>query len=94
MAQPGDHLGHLETGQLAAFAGLGTLRDLDLDFLARTQIFRGDAEAPGGDLLDVRVGIVAIGIGLEARAILAAFARHRLGADAVHRDGERLMRLG
>jgi hypothetical protein len=45
MAQLGDHLGHLEAGQLPAFAGLGALRDLDLDFLGGAQIFGGDAEA-------------------------------------------------
>ena len=44
MAQSRDHLGHLEARQLATFAGLCTLRDLDFDFLARAQIFGGNAK--------------------------------------------------
>ena len=38
--------------QLAAFAGLGTLRHLDLDVVRVGQVQAGDAEAAGGDLLD------------------------------------------
>src|SRR3546814_17313734 len=94
MAQPRDELGDLETRKLAAFAGLGALRDLDLDLVARAEIFGGDAKAARSDLLDIAVGVVAIGIGAIAFARFAAFARHRLGADAVHRDRQRLMRLG
>ena len=52
MAQARDHLGHLEAGQLAALAGLGALRDLDLDLAALVQIFGGHAEAARGHLLD------------------------------------------
>ena len=37
---------------------------------------------------------VAILIGCVAPAVLAAFARVRFAADAVHRDGERLVRFG
>src|SRR3546814_12660142 len=94
MAQPRDELGDLETRKLAAFAGLGALRDLDLDLVARAEIFGGDAKAARSDLLDIAVGAVAIGIGAIAFARFAAFARHRLGADAVHRARQRLLRLG
>ncbi|MCY1170030.1 hypothetical protein D9M73_100880 [compost metagenome] len=94
MAQLGDELGHLEAGQLPAFAGLCALRDLDFDLVAGVEIFRRHAKATAGDLLHPGIGVVAIGIGLIARAVLAAFARHRLGTDAVHRDGERFMRFG
>ena len=52
VAQPRDHLGHLEAGQLPAFAGLCTLGDLDFDFLACAEIFGGYAKAARGDLLD------------------------------------------
>ena len=44
----------LVAGQLAAFAGLGALRHLDLHHVGIDEIFRGDAEAAGGDLLDRR----------------------------------------
>ena len=94
MTQLRDELGDLEARQLTAFAGLGALRDLDLDLVACAEIFGGDAEAARRDLLDRRIGIVAILIGLVADRILAALARHRLGADAVHRDRQRLVRLG
>ena len=35
----------LPTGQLATFAGLGALRDLDLDLVGRNQVRGGNAEA-------------------------------------------------
>ncbi len=52
MANSGDVLGYFCGGQLAAFAGFGTLRHLDFEFFRANQIFRGDAEAPGGYLFD------------------------------------------
>src|SRR3546814_7702547 len=94
MAQVGDEFGDLEARKLAALAGLGALCDLDFYLVAGAQIFGGDAETAARDLLDVAVGIVAVRIGAIARAVLAAFARPRLGANAVHRDGQRLVRLG
>src|SRR3546814_3007535 len=72
--QLGDHLGHLEAGKLAALARLGALRHLDLDLAALIRVFRGDAEAPGGNLLDRRVLVVAVVARHEARGILAALA--------------------
>ena len=68
MAQPRDELGDLEARKLAAFAGLGTLCDLDLDLVAGAEIFGGDTETARRDLLDVAVGIVAICIRLVAFA--------------------------
>ena len=94
VAELRDHLRHFEAGQLAALAGLGALGDFDFDFAALVQIFRGDAEAAGGDLLDRRVRVVAVGARLEARGVFAAFAGVRLRADAVHGDVERAVRLG
>ena len=94
MAQPRDHLRHLEAGQLAALAGLGALGHLDLELAALVQIFRGHAEAARRHLLDGGIGVVAIGPRAEAGGILAALAGIRLGADAVHGDVEGAMRLG
>ncbi len=94
VAQLRDELGHLEAGQLPALAGLGALGDLDLDLVAGVEIFGRHAEPARRDLLHARIGVVAVRIGRIARLVLAALARHRLGADAVHRDRQRLVRLG
>ena len=61
VAQAGDLERDLEAGQLAALAGLGPLRHLDLELLGGVQVFGGDAEPAGGHLLDRRVGVVAVG---------------------------------
>jgi hypothetical protein len=59
VAQFGDVLGDLAPWQLPAFAGLRALGDLDLDLLGACKIFGGHAEAPRGDLLDLRLEHVA-----------------------------------
>ena len=66
-AQPGDVRGDLVAGQLAALARLGALGDLDLELLGAGQVGRGDAEAPGGDLADLRGGPVAVLQPLQVR---------------------------
>src|SRR5690606_412477 len=43
---------HFVAGQLAALAGLGTLRHLDLQHVGIDQVLGRDAEAAGRDLLD------------------------------------------
>ena len=55
MAQACDELGDLVAGELAAFAGLRALGDLDLDLFGVHQVFGGDAEAARGNLLDLVV---------------------------------------
>ncbi len=94
MAQAGDFEVHLEGRQLAALAWLGPLRDLDLQFAGGIEIFDGDAEASGGDLLDGGIRVVAVRIGLVALGPLAALTGVRGSANAVHGDGQHLMRLG
>jgi hypothetical protein len=84
----------LVAGQLAALAGLGALGHLDFDFLGAGEVFGGDAEAAGGDLLDLGVEPRAVGPAFEAHRILAALAGIRLAADFVHGDGQRLVGLG
>ena len=88
-----DHRIDLVAGQLAAFAGLGALRHLDLHHVGVDEIFGGDAEAAGGDLLDRRAHGIAVRHRLEAVALLAAFAGVGLAADPVHGDRQRGMRL-
>ena len=93
VAQPGDQAVHLDAGKLAALAGLRALGHLDLDLAAVVQVFRRHAEAAGSDLLDRRARVVAVRPRPEAGRILAALAAVGLRADAVHGDGEGLVRL-
>ena len=86
-----NHRINLVTGQLAAFAGLGTLRHLDLHHVRIDKIFRRHTEATRSHLLNGRTHGVAIRHWLIAIRLFAAFARIRLAADAVHRNGERRM---
>ena len=88
MAHLGDIGVHLVARQLAAFAGLGALRHLDLDVVGIDQIFGGDAEAARRHLLDRRAHGIAIGQRLEAVGLFAAFAGVGAPADAVHGDGK------
>ncbi len=93
-AKLGDDGADLVAGNLAALAGLGALRHLDLDLGGAGQVLGGDAEAARGDLLDAAVLGVAVFHRREAGAVLAALAGIGFAADAVHGDGERLVRLG
>src|ERR1700761_8167545 len=51
VAQTSNQLGDLVTWELAAFAGLGALGDLDFDFLGMGEVFGGDPEASRRHLL-------------------------------------------
>ena len=93
MAHAGDDVVHLVAGQLAAFAGLRALRDLDLQVVGIDQVIGGDAEARRSHLLDGAAAQIAVGIGLEARFVLAALAGVGFSADAVHGDGQRFVRF-
>ena len=85
----GDPRVDLVAGQLAALAGLGALRHLDLDVVGVGEVLRGDAEPTGRDLLDraAPLGVV------EPVGVLAALTGVGLAAQPVHRDRERLVRL-
>ena len=93
VAQPRDEARDLEPGQLASFARLGALRDLDLELLGALQVARGDAEAGTGDLLDLVVASGAVAVVVRVR-VFAAFARVGARPDVVHRHSEGFMRLG
>ena len=60
MAHLGDDGVDLVAGELAALAGLGPLRHLDLHHVGVHQIFGGHAEAARGHLLDLRAHRVAV----------------------------------
>ncbi len=89
-----DHGADLVAGNLAAFARLGTLRHLDLDFRRAGEVFGRDAEAARGDLLDAAVLGIAVFHRRKPGPVFAALARVRFAADAVHGDGEGLVGLG
>ncbi len=88
VAHAGDDLVHLAAGELAALAGLGALGDLDLKLVGVDQVVGGDAEAARGHLLDGAAAPVA-----EALLVFAALAGVGAAAEAVHGDGEGLVRL-
>jgi hypothetical protein len=52
----------LAPGKLAAFARLGALRHLDLQFLGVDQVLAGDAKTAAGHLLDGAVARIAVGV--------------------------------
>ena len=89
----GDPRIHLRAGQLAALAGLRALRHLDLQLAGVDQVMARHAEAARGHLLDGAILRIAVRQRLVAIRILAALAGVALAADAVHRDGERLVRF-
>ena len=82
----------LVAGQLSALAGLGSLCHLYLNDIGVDQVFRGNPETSGGDLLDGRTPRVAVFQCLEAFCELAAFAGIGFAANAVH--GNRQCRVG
>src|SRR2546422_10161855 len=84
---------NLVARQLAALARLGALRHLDLQVLGVDQVLAGDAEPRRRDLFDGAPPRVAVRVSRVPGRILAALASVRLAADAVHRDGDRFVRL-
>ena len=62
MAHARDHLVDFVAGKLAAFAGLGALRHLDLQFVGIHEVVRGDAETRGSHLLDGAAPQIAVGV--------------------------------
>src|SRR5205814_396557 len=87
----GDEIVDLMAGKLAALAGLGALRHLDLQLVGIDQIIGGDAKSGGGDLLDRRPALIAVGIGLEAGFVFPTLAGVGLSSNEVHGDGQGLM---
>ena len=61
VADPGDVVVHLASGQLAAFAGLCALDDLDLQLVGVRQVVHGYAEPAACHLLDGGALGVAVG---------------------------------
>src|ERR1039457_2465372 len=93
MAHLRDDLIDLFAGQLSAFAGLCALCHLDLQLVGVDQVIGGDAEASACHLLDSAAAQIAVWIGLEAGLVFAALAGIRHAADAIHGNGQGLVRL-
>src|SRR5713226_913842 len=93
MARPRNPRVHLVTRQLAALAGFGSLRHLDLQVVGIDQVLRCHAEASRGHLVDRRATQIAIRIAHVPIGVFAAFAGVRLPANAIHRDGQGLVRF-
>ena len=73
---------------MTALTRLRALRHLDLDLDGGVEVRTGYAETAGRNLLDG-----GIPLGTETVRMLSALTRVRLAAEAVHRDGHRLVRL-
>ncbi len=89
----GDPRVDLAARQLPAFAGLGALGHLDLEFLGIDQVLAGDTESARGHLFDGAGKRVAVGERDVADRVLAAFARIALATDAIHGDGQAFVGL-
>ena len=88
MPDLGDVFTHLVARKLPAFARLGPLRDLDLQFIGIGQIVAVDTEASGSHLLDLASARIAVGIGNITDDVLAAFPGITFAAEPVHGDGQ------
>ena len=88
-----DDLIDFVAGEFAALAGLCSLSDLDLQLVGVREIPARHTEPAARDLLDRRAFPIAVWLGREAFVVLASFASVALAADAVHRDGQRLVSI-
>ena len=91
--QARDHVIHFVSRKLAAFARLRALRHLDLQFGRVHQVIRGHAESRRSHLLHRAAPRISVGIPFVALFVFAAFAGVRHSADAVHGNGQRLVRF-
>src|ERR1039458_1790935 len=91
--QASDHVVDLVAGELSAFAGFRALRHFDLQLVSVHQIVCSHTETRRGYLLHRAASQVAARVRRKARFVLPAFAGVGLAADAVHGDGQRLVRL-
>ena len=79
--------------QLPALTRLRPLRHLNLEFFRIHQVVARDTEPCRSYLLDVAVLRIAVRQRNESSRVFSTLAGVALGAQAVHRDGQRLMRF-
>ena len=75
VANPADVLVDLVAWQLAALAGLRSLRHLDLNLVGVDEVVDRHSEAAGSDLLDRGATQITIDVGLKAAWVLSPFTR-------------------
>ncbi len=80
-------------GKLSAFTGFRALRHLYLQLVRIDEVVRGDPKARRRDLLHGAAPQVSVRIRFEAFFVFAAFAGIGLPPDAVHGDGQSLVRF-
>ena len=85
---------HFVAGQLAAFAGLRTLDDLDLQLVGVGEIVDRHAETAAGHLLDGAALRITVCERYESGRVLATFTRVRFATQSIHGDGQRFVGLG
>ena len=88
MAHTSNPIVHLVSGQVTAFARLGSLGHLDLQLDGVGQVVRCHAKTSRSNLLDRAAFTVAVGLWSIADGVLTAFTRIRFTADAVHSYGQ------
>src|SRR5580698_5799409 len=102
MTQTRDQLRNLVTRKLSTLAGLRALCNLDLDLFSIHQVFRTDAEARGGNLLDLVIEEMRrntcavqrqLALRVVHRAVFPAFTRVGAPAEHIHCSSDRLVRL-
>src|SRR5688500_11930016 len=79
--------------QLTAFTRLRALGHFDLKLLGVAEVVAGYAETAGRDLFDGAVFGIAVWLQRIARRVLTAFTGVALAAEAVHGNGQRLVRF-
>ena len=89
----GDPRVDLVAGKLATLTGFGALGHLDLDVGGVDEVLRRHTEPAGCDLLDRGTHRVAVLQRHVPAWFLATLTGVRLGAEAVHGDGEVRVRL-
>src|ERR1700687_2726058 len=91
MAHFGNPWINLVAGKLATLARLSSLGDLDLQLFGVDQIVAGHAEAARSYLLNTAVARIAVFIRSVTGGVFATFAGVAPSADAIHRNGQRLV---
>src|SRR5579884_4210002 len=94
VTEPRDHRGDLVRRKLAALTGFRSLSHLDLELLGVSQVLRGYPESSRSDLLGLVVGRIAPAYPLVPRRVFTTLAGVAARSDSVHRDRDRLVRLG
>ena len=84
MAQMGDFVGNLMTGELTALPGLGALGHLYLQYVRMREVLNSYAETRTGNLFNCGIERITVSRILVAVRILAAFTRVAHCSKTIH----------